>query len=48
MEPAEGMSRRQLLALIGQSGGAGAMYFAMSALGFAAESFCRQLWCSRL
>src|SRR5258706_13429195 len=38
MEPATGMSRRQLLALIGQSGGAGAMYFAMSALGYAAES----------
>src|SRR5260370_27976108 len=38
MEPAMGMSRRQLLALIGQSGGAGAMYFAMNALGFAAES----------
>lgn len=32
------MSRRQLLALIGQSSGAGAMYYAMSALGFAAES----------
>src|SRR5258708_36808692 len=38
MESAMGMSRRQLLALIGQSGGAGAMYFAMNALGFAAES----------
>ncbi len=41
MEPAKGMSRRRLLALIGQSGGAGAMYFAMSALGFAAESSYR-------
>lgn len=38
MEAAKGMSRRQLLALIGQTGGAGAMYYAMTALGFAAES----------
>src|SRR5258708_30469367 len=41
MAPAKGMSRRRLLALIGQRGGAGAMYFAMSALGFAAESSYR-------
>lgn len=33
-----GISRRQMLALIGQAAGAGAMYQAMSTLGFAAES----------
>ncbi len=33
-----GITRRQVLALIGQSAGAGAMYSAMTSLGFAAES----------
>jgi monoamine oxidase len=33
-----GISRRQLLTRIGQTAGAGAMYYAMSALGIAAES----------
>lgn len=34
----EGITRRQVLALIGRSAGAGAMYSAMTSLGFAAES----------
>jgi monoamine oxidase len=38
MGPTSGMSRRRLLALIGRSAGASAMYCAMNSLGFAAES----------
>jgi monoamine oxidase len=38
MEQTSGFSRRQLLALIGQTAGAAAMYQAMTTLGFAAES----------
>jgi monoamine oxidase len=38
MDPQSGISRRQLLTLIGQTAGAGAMYTAMSTLGFAAQS----------
>jgi monoamine oxidase len=38
MEQKPGMSRRQLLALIGQAGGGAVMYQAMTTLGFAAQS----------
>jgi len=38
METTASMTRRELLTLIGQVGGAGAMYSAMTSLGFAAES----------
>ncbi|EOV2225616.1 TPA: hypothetical protein ACKP9T_000689 [Pseudomonas aeruginosa] len=38
MEARQGMSRRDLLALIGKTAGAAAMYQAMTSLGFAAES----------
>lgn len=38
MEARQGMSRRNLLALIGKTAGAAAMYQAMTSLGFAAES----------
>lgn len=38
METRQGMSRRHLLALIGKTAGAAAMYQAMTSLGFAAES----------
>ena len=38
MNPQSGITRRELLTLIGRLGGAGAMYSAMTTLGFAAES----------
>jgi monoamine oxidase len=38
VEQDTGITRRQMLALVGKAGGAGVMYQAMSTLGFAAES----------